>query len=256
MRPAARRSAIGTFSVVARPSLPAVSHSSPLRPSVLAAALVLVAASTACSSSEGLRSVQQQQDSRVPQGRPNAEQRTVRTAPERHTTPVHVDRMPTRRVEVRPEPEIHVPEIRVPELDCSVRPAVGYRRGKPFAIDVVTIDGAPIERATANAYWEMRAAAAKDGVELTIYSAFRRPEEQQYFYQCYKTCSCNGCSQAAKPGFSNHQSGHALDIAVWSPDVHPWLVANAPKFGFASTVPKEPWHWEFRGKPRKAGVCG
>lgn len=175
----------------------------------------------------------------------------VRAAPAAHTTPVRVDRIRPRPAEIVPP----LAEIRVPDLDCSARPAVGYRRGKPFSIEVVTIDGSPIERATANAYWDMRAAAAKDGVELTIYSAFRSPEEQQYFYQCYRTCSCNGCSQAAKPGFSNHQSGHALDIAVWSPDVHPWLVANAAKFGFAATVPKEPWHWEFRGKPNKSGVC-
>jgi len=220
-------------------------------PWVLVSVFACLAGSAGCGSSEGLRSVQQQHDSRVPQGRPTAEQRTVRTAPSHHTTPVHVDRIPARPVHVPPP----MPEIRVPDLDCSARPAVGYRKGKPFSIDIVTIDGAPIERATANAYWEMRDAAAKDGVELTIYSAFRSPEEQQYFYQCYKTCSCNGCSQAAKPGFSNHQSGHALDIAVWSPDVHPWLVANAPKFGFAATVPKEPWHWEFRGKPSKSGIC-
>lgn len=217
-------------------------------PFLVTAVLALVAA---CGSSEGLRSVQEQHDSRVPAGRPDAEQRIVRAAPSAHATPVRVDRIPSRPMELVPA----APEIRVPDLDCTVRESIGYRRGKPFSIDVVTIDGSPVERATANAYWAMREAAAKDGVELTIYSAFRSPEEQEYFYRCYRTCSCNGCSQAAKPGFSNHQSGHALDIAVWSPDVHPWLVAHAPKFGFAATVPKEPWHWEFRGKPSKSGVC-
>ena len=75
------------------------------------------------------------------------------------------------------------------------RTAVGYRKGKAFPIELVSIDGAPIERTTANAFWAMRDAAAKDGVELTIYSAFRSPREQEYFYQCYRTCSCNGCSR-------------------------------------------------------------
>ena len=192
----------------------------------------------------------------VPQEHPNAEQHTVRTAPASRTTPVRARVLP-RRADPRPPEDTRPrePAIRVPELDCTQQPAVGYRRGKPFAIELVTIDYAPIERTTANAYWAMREAAAKDGVELTIYSAFRSPSEQEYFYKCYRTCSCNGCSQAAKPGFSNHQSGHAVDIAVSSPDVHPWLVANAAKFGFAATVAKEPWHWEFRGKPRKDGVC-
>jgi LAS superfamily LD-carboxypeptidase LdcB len=231
----------GTFLAAARlPHSAVLSIRSSFRRLALVG-LTIALSSTACTSSEAWS---------VPQEHPQAEQRTVKTAPAVHNTPVR-ERVLPRRTDTRPRE----PEIRVPDLDCSERPAVGYRRGKRFSIELVTIDGAPIERATANAYWAMREAAAKDGVELTIYSAFRSPQEQEYFYQCYRTCSCNGCSQAAKPGFSNHQSGHAVDIAVWSPDVHPWLVANAAKFGFAATVPKEPWHWEFRGKPRKDGVC-
>jgi hypothetical protein len=234
----------GTFVVAARLPISAVQS---IRSSFCSIVIAGLAGFAGCSSSEAVWAMQEH---------PSAEQRTVKTAPAVHTTPVREVREVRERVLPRhTEPPAAEPAIRVPELDCRERPAVGYRRGKAFSIELVTIDGAPIERATANAYWAMRDAAAKDGVELTIYSAFRSPSEQEYFYQCYRTCSCNGCSQAAKPGFSNHQSGHAVDIAVWSPDVHPWLVANAAKFGFAATVPKEPWHWEFRGKPRKDGVC-
>ena len=35
---------------------------------------------------------------------------------------------------------------------------------------------------------------------------------QEYLYACYVNCNCNNCNLAAKPGFSNHQSGHALDL--------------------------------------------
>jgi hypothetical protein len=233
-----------------------------LRAAAVAVALVsCIAAASSCGSAEGMRAGPEQ----IAPAHPNAEQRTVKTAPAHRATSPRVERVVLERGAPAPRmrepapqvgtPELRVPDIREPEIDCTAHAAVGYRRGKPFAIEVVTIDGAPIERNTANAYLEMRAAAAKDGIELVIYSAFRSPEEQQYFYACYKTCSCNGCSQAAKPGYSNHQSGHALDIAIWSPEVHPWLVANAGKFGFVATVAKEPWHWEFRGKPSKSGMC-
>jgi LAS superfamily LD-carboxypeptidase LdcB len=146
-------------------------------------------------------------------------------------------------------------DIRVPDLDCKPIAATGYRRGRKAAITVVTIDDDMVERSTADAYWAMRAAAAKDGVELIIYSGFRTPLEQEYFYRCYRTGKCNGGVKAAKPGWSNHQSGKALDISVSDALVHPWLVANAARFGFEATVPSEPWHWEFQGTPKAPSAC-
>jgi hypothetical protein len=149
-----------------------------------------------------------------------------------------------------------VPDVRAPDVDCTPVSASGYRKGKKTPITIVRIDGEPIERATANAFLAMHEAAAADGVELTIFSAFRSPEQQEYFYECFKTCACNSCAPAAKPGFSNHQMGKAVDIAMW-PGVHTWLVANAKRFGFVATVKKEPWHWELKkgAKPPKTGVC-
>jgi hypothetical protein len=147
--------------------------------------------------------------------------------------------------------------IRAPWVDCNEVEQVGYRKGKRFPIRVVTIDGAPVEERTANAYWAMRSAAANEGIELVIYSGFRTQEEQEYFYRCYRECSCNGCSPAAKPGRSNHQTGYALDIGMY-PGVHEWLVGNAERFGFRATVEREPWHWEYRpGKrtPKAPELC-
>jgi D-alanyl-D-alanine carboxypeptidase len=147
-------------------------------------------------------------------------------------------------------------ELPRPSVDCTKVSEAGYRRGKRRAIEVITIDGRMIEQRTADGYWAMREAAAKDGIELTIFSAFRTHAEQLYFYGCYTSCACNSCAPAAKPGFSNHQSGHAIDIAMW-PGVHDWLLVHADRFGFVATVKSEPWHWEYRPRKRMAwpSIC-
>ena len=146
--------------------------------------------------------------------------------------------------------------MRVPTLDCALQNVLGYQRGKSKPISVVRIDGRPVEQATANAYWAMREAAARDGIALDIRSGFRTHAQQEYLYGCYESCSCNGCTLAAKPGFSNHQSGRALDLKVREEGTFAWLVANAARFGFVATVKNEPWHWEYRGRESFADVCG
>ena len=57
-------------------------------------------------------------------------------------------------------------------------------------------------------------------------------------------------NRAARPGFSNHQIGRALDIDLDS-DSRAWLGAHARAHGFYRTVKGEPWHWEFLGAPRR-----
>jgi hypothetical protein len=141
--------------------------------------------------------------------------------------------------------------------DCSERADTGYTSGAPFPITVVTVDGKPVEVATANAYLAMQAAADADGVDLRIVSGFRTMEQQEYLYGCYVNCSCNNCNLAARPGYSNHQSGHALDLNTSSSGVLTWLNARGASFGFARTVPSEPWHWEWWGEPTDyPGPCG
>lgn len=141
---------------------------------------------------------------------------------------------------------------------CSERQDTGYRNGNAFPITVVTVDGRPAERATANAYIAMQNAAAAAGVGIRIVSGFRTMSEQQYLYGCYTNCSCNSCNLAARPGYSNHQSGHALDLNTGNGDgVLNWLNNHAGQFGFARTVPSEPWHWEWWGNPADVpGPCG
>ncbi|MCL4756205.1 MAG: M15 family metallopeptidase [Myxococcales bacterium] len=141
-------------------------------------------------------------------------------------------------------------------IDCSESQDTGYSQGKPFAITVVSVDGKKVETATANAYYVMAQAAAKDGVTLKVNSGFRTMAEQQYLYGCYVNCSCNNCNLAASPGYSNHQSGHALDLNTASAGVYDWLNAHAAQFGFKRTVPSEAWHWEWWGGGPGGGPCG
>lgn len=141
-------------------------------------------------------------------------------------------------------------------VDCSAkRSDTGYRSGSSFAITVVNADGKPVEMATASMYARMQKAAAAAGVSIRVVSGFRTMAEQKYLYNCYLTKKCNGGNLAAKPGYSNHQSGHALDLNTSAPGVMSWLNNHADEFGFKRTVPSEAWHWEYWGGTVSGG-CG
>jgi len=130
------------------------------------------------------------------------------------------------------------------------RQTFGYRNGRKSAIDVVTVSGSDVEMQTAAAFIEMRAAAAERGIDLWIQSGFRTRDQQAVLYRAWKKGRGN---KAARPGHSNHQSGRALDIAVFSPGALAWLHNNGARFGFKRTVPSEPWHWEYVNTPRAGG---
>lgn len=140
-------------------------------------------------------------------------------------------------------------------VTCDFRPNTGYRAGQPFALTLVTADGRPIEVNTANAYAVMQSAAASQGVQIRVNSGFRSPEEQAYLYACYVNCNCNSCNLAARPGYSNHQSGSALDLNTSVSAVYNWLNAHGAAYGFRRTVPSEPWHWEYMGGGPGGGPC-
>ncbi|TNE50946.1 MAG: hypothetical protein EP343_06405 [Deltaproteobacteria bacterium] len=140
-------------------------------------------------------------------------------------------------------------------IDCKSRKDTGYVKGKAFSITVVTVDGKPVERETANAYYVMQQAAAKSGVSIRIVSGFRTMAQQQYLYNCYLTKKCNNGNLAARPGYSNHQSGHALDLNTSVSSVYNWLTKNGGKYGFKRTVPSEKWHWEWWGGGPGGGPC-
>jgi D-alanyl-D-alanine carboxypeptidase len=116
----------------------------------------------------------------------------------------------------------------------------------------------------AAAWATMQAAAAADGVTLLLVSGFRSIDHQAKLFR-KKINAGQSVSEIlmvnAAPGFSEHHTGRAIDVA--SPGSRPlteefeqsgafrWLTANAARFGFTLSYPRdnpagfafEPWHW-------------
>jgi D-alanyl-D-alanine carboxypeptidase len=118
--------------------------------------------------------------------------------------------------------------------------------------------------AAAAAWRAMQAAAAAEGISLLLVSGYRSIDYQARLIR--KKINAGQSldeilSVNAAPGFSEHHSGRAVDIA--SPGSRPltaefeasaafaWLTGNAARFGFAMSYPPgnaagfayEPWHW-------------
>jgi LAS superfamily LD-carboxypeptidase LdcB len=92
----------------------------------------------------------------------------------------------------------------------------------------------------------MQAAAARAGVNLSATSGFRTMSEQQELYRRYQAGTGN---LAARPGYSNHQNGIAMDIGGVGgrgTRADQWLRANAGRFGFRN-LPSEFWHYDYVG---------
>ena len=140
-------------------------------------------------------------------------------------------------------------------VSCTRHAETGYVNGNPFKIQTVTVDSKLVQVHTADAYMVMAKAAQKAGVHLHVVSGFRSYSEQKYLYHCYTSCSCNNCNLAAKPGYSNHESGHALDLNTSAPGVYHWLENHAAHYGFKRTVAGEQWHWEWWGGGPGGGPC-
>jgi hypothetical protein len=135
-------------------------------------------------------------------------------------------------------------------VDCKPVTDTAYVKGKSQSITLVRVGSKRVTVPVAHAFLAMQAAAHSAGVKLTLNSGFRTMDEQKYFYDCFLTKKCNRGRLAAKPGFSNHQSGTAVDLST-----SPWLAANAKRFGFVRTVAKEPWHYEYIGAGDPGGAC-
>ena len=118
--------------------------------------------------------------------------------------------------------------------------------------------------ATARQWADMQAAAAAEGVTLMIVSGYRSIDYQARLIR-KKLNAGQSVSEIlavnAAPGFSEHHTGRAVDIA--SPGSRPlteefedsdafrWLERNAAGYGFSMSYPRdnaggfiyEPWHW-------------
>ena len=128
---------------------------------------------------------------------------------------------------------------------------------------------------TARAWRQMKAAALTDGVELLIVSGFRSVTYQIDLIR-RKLASGHDIESILKvnaaPGFSEHHTGRAIDIAT--PGTRPlteafessaafrWLTQHARRFSFTMPYVRnnafgfayEPWHWSQLGIHTKRRV--
>ncbi|MCC5638689.1 D-alanyl-D-alanine carboxypeptidase family protein [Nostoc sp. CHAB 5844] len=136
----------------------------------------------------------------------------------------------------------------------------------------ITADGQiKMRKAAAEKYRAMTQAARSAGVILVPISGFRSVKEQeQLFFNVGAQRNQTPAQRAAlsaPPGHSEHHTGYAVDIGDGAAPgtnlqadfdrtkAFGWLQANAARFGFEISFPKdnvqgvsyEPWHWRFVG---------
>lgn len=117
---------------------------------------------------------------------------------------------------------------------------------------------------TARDWRAMVEAALEDGIELLLVSGFRSVADQAALIR--RKLGAGHAIDAilrvnAAPGFSEHHTGRAVDIATRgsrplteefeTTSAFAWLTENAAQFGFTMPYPRdnalgiayEPWHW-------------
>jgi D-alanyl-D-alanine carboxypeptidase len=122
----------------------------------------------------------------------------------------------------------------------------------------------------AAAWRDMKAQAQKDGIVLSVVSAFRSVAKQADIIQRKINAGQSVrdiLNVSAAPGYSEHHTGRAIDITTH--DCEPlsesfdataafqWLQKNVHDYSFTLSYPKdntqgiayEPWHWAYHPAP-------
>lgn len=131
--------------------------------------------------------------------------------------------------------------------------------------------GGKIENEVIEAFEEMKEEAKKDGLTINIRSGYRSYNTQKQLYNAFvrRDGEEEANRYSARPGFSEHQTGLAIDITnqytnrsigSWFNDTlqAKWLYENAHKYGFILRYPEgkehitgykyESWHYRYIGK--------
>jgi hypothetical protein len=137
-------------------------------------------------------------------------------------------------------------------VDNSGQDVEAFAHGKSLGIITVYPIGGGfyLRQDAAQSALRLKSAAETSGVVIQTDSAFRFMEQQQSLWAQFKAGKI--LTPVAPPGFSNHQSGFAWDIAVQrstTSNTYMWLAANAADFGWTNVgktfSPPEYWHWEY-----------
>jgi hypothetical protein len=145
----------------------------------------------------------------------------------------------------------------------------GYEKGRALPLTVYHVaDGVWLVREAAEAFLKMEEAIRKDprftAITLRAYNenSFREMVKAQALYEGRRIAerlasqgdpnAMRYFHAAARPGYSNHQLGRAVDVfgaSDPSSRVSQALSQYGPRFGF-NPLPKERWHWEYSGKTK------
>ena len=144
---------------------------------------------------------------------------------------------------------------------------------KKFDPDLVKVStkyaseaGMLLRKEAMDAYIEMSKACEKDGLSIVINSAYRSYDDQidtqEYYRKWYGDSYVE--KYVAKPGYSEHQTGLAIDVGskkyntFASSKEYKWMLDNSYKYGYIIRYEKkyehmtlfraEPWHYRYVGK--------
>ncbi len=160
------------------------------------------------------------------------------------------------------------PEIELPKKPTTINGVLLANKQHPLPATY-----APGEVPEARAAFEtMKAAAAKDGINLNAFSTYRDFARQKQLYENYVAKDGQQAADrySARPGYSEHQTGLTFDIGEAGKEQHwasssfgdteggKWLAANSHEYGFILRYPKEKekitgymhesWHFRYVGK--------
>lgn len=126
----------------------------------------------------------------------------------------------------------------------------------------------------ANAFRQMKDAAAASGVYMDAISGYRTWEEQAGLFERQIQRHNGSLEEAARlsapPGHSEHHTGYTLDIrdldrkdtdlkyTMETTPTYQWLIKQGCDYGFELSFPDgnqqgvsfEPWHWRYVGSPK------
>lgn len=157
-------------------------------------------------------------------------------------------------------------------LDAHIRAlaeARGYQRRPEPSGPLVLTDGRALQSSAAQAWQELRAAAATAGHDLALTSGYRSVEHQRELWLERMTTTTTSALEdllgmVAVPGYSKHHTGYAIDLRSGNAVLHEfattpayaWLsadgFANAMRHGWLPSYPAgvtgagpDPEPWEF-----------
>jgi len=133
--------------------------------------------------------------------------------------------------------------------------------------DLVDIDRTKMRKDAAAALEVLKEAAAKEELTIIAQSGYRSFSRQKELYEAYSKDDPKGADKySAKPGYSEHQTGLAVDVNyddVGNRDFvgtkeAKWVLKNSWKYGFIvrytddnrkiTGYESEPWHLRYIGK--------